>query len=159
MPAVEFNGEKYKIKDGFLDLSLLEIADISDIKGLDKLEIKHLELSSNEITELHGLERLKDLEILNCGSNNLTKISGLENLSNLKILHLASNQIAKIRGLDELTELTELYLRLLKTYLFFASLKKVLPNSHQVQPLLCNALHQFQESYPFCENLILFRLV
>ena len=80
MPSVEYKGEKYEAKDGFLDLGLLEITDISEIKGLDKLKITHLELSSNDITELKGLEGLKDLEILNCGSNNLSDISGLDSL-------------------------------------------------------------------------------
>ena len=64
MEAVEYKGEKYEVKEGFLDLGLLEIEDISDIKGLDKLDIKHLELSSNEIIEIQGLEQLQNLEIL-----------------------------------------------------------------------------------------------
>ena len=59
MKFVEYKNEKFEIKDGFLDLGLLEIKDISEIEGLDKVDITHLELSSNEITEIKGLETLK----------------------------------------------------------------------------------------------------
>ncbi|GAH19694.1 unnamed protein product [marine sediment metagenome] len=48
MKFVEYKNEKFEIKDGFLDLGLLEIKDISEIEGLDKVDITHLELSSND---------------------------------------------------------------------------------------------------------------
>ncbi|MFX1353189.1 MAG: leucine-rich repeat protein, partial [Promethearchaeota archaeon] len=111
MNYVEIKGEKYEIKEGFLDLGLLSIANISEIKGLEKIDIKHLELSSNEIQEIKNLEHLKSLEILNLGSNSIIEISGLSKLERLEVLHLASNQIKEIKGLEKLVNLKELYLR------------------------------------------------
>ena len=95
MNQVEYKGDTYEVQKGFLDLGLLEITNIEEIHGLDKIDIKHLELSSNDITEIKGLESLTSLEILNCSSNQLEHISGLSELKNLKILHLVSNQFSK----------------------------------------------------------------
>ena len=50
MNQVEYKGDTYEVQEGFLDLGLLEITNIDDIHGLDTLSIKHLELSSNDIT-------------------------------------------------------------------------------------------------------------
>ena len=108
---VKYKGETYEVHDGFLDLGLLEIEDISQVHNLNKSHVKHLELSSNEILQITGLEELSNLEILNISSNKLTSISGMSNLNNLKILHLASNNISKIEDLENLTNLEELYLR------------------------------------------------
>ncbi len=68
MKSVELAGTKFEIKNGFLDLGLLEIKDIGEIIGLDKLKgLTNLELSSNEIIVIKGLDNLFELEILNLG--------------------------------------------------------------------------------------------
>ena len=69
MKSVELAGTKFEVKNGFLDLGLLEIKDIEEIIGLEKIKgITNLELSSNEIIVIRGLDNLVDLEILNLGS-------------------------------------------------------------------------------------------
>ena len=68
MKSVELAGNKFEVKDGFLDLSLLEIKDITEIQGLSKVkDLNNLELSSNEILHIKGLDELTELEILNLG--------------------------------------------------------------------------------------------
>ena len=38
MRVVEFKGKKFDVTGDFLDLGLLEITDLSDIKGLEKIK-------------------------------------------------------------------------------------------------------------------------
>ena len=84
MKSVELAGTKFEVMDGFLDLGLLEIKDIDEIIGLDKLKgLTNLELSSNEIIVVRGLDNLLELEIINLGSNKIIEIKGLDNLQNL----------------------------------------------------------------------------
>ncbi|UCC18454.1 MAG: hypothetical protein JSV62_10085 [Promethearchaeota archaeon] len=66
MKSVEVAGSKFEVKNGFLDLGLLEIKDMEEIQGLSKLkDLKNLELSSNEIVHIKCLENLNELEVLN----------------------------------------------------------------------------------------------
>ncbi len=55
--------EKIEVKkDISLDLSKMNIKDISDIKGLESLtNLKLLNLGGNQITEIKGLESLSKL--------------------------------------------------------------------------------------------------
>ena len=105
MKYVEYKGEKYEIKEGFLDLGLCDITDITEIKKLDSLDLTNLELSSNNIIEIKGLDNLRNLEILNLGSNNIEAISGLDNLSKLiggLICSSPNNQQESIVGLFDI---------------------------------------------------------
>lgn len=43
------------------------------------------------ITDIEGLDRLKNLKILNLEENNLTEISNLEELTELEVLYLNEN--------------------------------------------------------------------
>jgi len=131
---VNVHGEKIDVDaDEVLDLSDMNIKDISEIKGLKSLdnlqalrlddnritEIKGLEslanlqelgLIDNQITEIKGLESLANLQELSLNDNQITEIKGLESLANLKYLDLSSNQITEIKGLESLANLKYLWL-------------------------------------------------
>lgn len=64
----------------------------------------------DDITKVGGLEKLKDLEVLDMNGNNVSEIKGLENLINLKSLDISHNKITEIKGLDKLVNLEKLNL-------------------------------------------------
>ena len=85
-----------------------------------------------------GLLTKADLEVLerlNLHSNQLTSVKGLENLTQLTHLHLNNNQLTDVKGLEKLTQLTELHLEdnpdLTKAQI--DELKKALPKC-DIQP-------------------------
>ena len=94
-------------------LTNLGITDISEIKGLDKFakKIGHLVLSSNNFTEIKGLESFTNLRSLDLHNNNISEIKGLENCKSLESIRLSDNQITEIKGLDSLKYLSSLDLK------------------------------------------------
>jgi hypothetical protein len=92
----------------------LSNADIYSIRNRYQLnnnkEIVGLNLSGNKITEIKGLEQLKQLRKLSLHSNQITDIKGLKQLTQLQKLSLHSNQIADIKDLEQLTQLQYLNL-------------------------------------------------
>jgi len=89
----------------------LDSNEISEIEGLEKLTaLTELSLFCNQISEIKGLEELTALKGLVLSSNKISEIKGLEKLSALKTLVLSSNQISEIKGLEKLTALTTLSL-------------------------------------------------
>lgn len=116
MEFVEYNGEKFFVNDGVLNIHLTKderkkIEKITDIKGLNTLsELKELHINNQKIKKIHGLNRLKNLEILWLRGNEITGIEGLEKLVNLKELALNVNSIQEIKGLDNNKKLTYLNL-------------------------------------------------
>ncbi len=115
--SVEYKGKVYKVKkrkDGNLLLNLYKkkIDDITEIKGLEDLKnLETLYLENNNISEIKGLENLKNLTYLNLKNNNISEIKGLENLKNLECLYLRNNNIIEIEGLENITNLKNLDLR------------------------------------------------
>lgn len=94
------------VLNGRLNLRNCGITNISDIEGLDSLkDLKELDLSLNQITEIKELENLENLEFLEIHNNQITEIKGLEKLKNLRTLFLQFNQITEIKGLDKLQNL------------------------------------------------------
>jgi len=92
-----------------LDLSALKLTKVP--LELSKLtQLTSLDLGSNQLTEINGLENLVQLSGLNLSSNLLTEIKGLEQLAELSLLDLSGNQIIEIKGLEQLTQLTQLLL-------------------------------------------------
>lgn len=95
--------------NGRLNLRNCGITDISNIKGLDSLRnLKELDLSHNQISEIKGLENLESLESLKIHNNKIFEIKGLEKLKNLRTLFLQDNQITEIKGLKTLQSLENL---------------------------------------------------
>lgn len=111
MSYIIYKGQKVVVKDSILDLSSKGIVDISEIINLETLmNLKSLDLSSNELIEIKCLKMLKNLETLDLTYNKITEINGLDELTNLKTLYLNSNKIEEIKGLDKLNNLKELSL-------------------------------------------------
>ena len=109
--SVEFNGKIYhvELKNGkkTLNLKNKEIAWISNIKGLENLkDLEVLNLSKNRISKITNLEHLTSLTELQLGKNNIFKIKGIEHLTNLNVLNLEKNKIREIRGLESLVNLS-----------------------------------------------------
>jgi hypothetical protein len=103
-------GKKYFVREGVLDLSrsigIHRFNDIDEIKGLDKLKnVNRLKLDGNFITEIKGLDHLTNLKELTLSHNKISEIKGLNNLYYLKKLNLSWNEITEIKGLDNLKNL------------------------------------------------------
>jgi hypothetical protein len=96
---LEFNLVKYHdniiglLIDNTLNLSNKMVASIPDIQGLDDIadSITKLDLSNNRIAKINGLEKLKNLKILNLKNNYIKKIEGIEELKKLETLDLSGN--------------------------------------------------------------------
>ena len=70
------------------------ISDITPLAGLKKL--RELNLTNNQIEEVHSLAGLINLEVLFLEGNGITDISPLSNLKQLRILHIEYNNIHDI---------------------------------------------------------------
>jgi Leucine-rich repeat (LRR) protein len=117
-------------KDSLLDFSILisggiycpRCLDLSGLGANDSLlhgllgklsnpeKVEELNLSSNQITEIKGLDNLVNLKLLDLNDNQITEIKGLEKLVRLNHIELCYNQITEIKGLDNLVKLRELQL-------------------------------------------------
>lgn len=103
---VEFQGEKYYLEDGILNLNAKGIQNLKEIKNLANLKnIKELHLQSNNIKDIDGLENLGSLKKLQLNDNNIENILGLKNLENLEELDLSNNNMYEIKGLKNLRNL------------------------------------------------------
>lgn len=103
--CVLYKGKEYLIKInngyGILDLKNLGIKDLSEVKGLENLKnLSRLDLSDNKLTEIKILENLKNLYYLNLNNNKITEIKGLDSLRKLRYLYLEHNKITEINGLE-----------------------------------------------------------
>lgn len=70
--------------------------------------VQSLNLHSNAITVIDGLQLLPNLTSLNLSSNSIRLIENLSSLVNLTALNLASNCISELRGLEGLSRLQQL---------------------------------------------------
>jgi uncharacterized membrane protein len=73
-------------------------------------DLFNLNLSNNKITEIKGLENLKNLRFLRLSNNLIEEIKGLDSQKSLMTLYLNGNSIEEIQGLDHLRNLNALYL-------------------------------------------------
>jgi hypothetical protein len=67
-------------------------------------------LKCNNISEIEGLENLRNLEVVDLSSNLIRDIKGLESLQSLKCLDLSANFIRDFEWTPELIRLEELQL-------------------------------------------------
>ena len=105
------NGKKFEVINNTLDLSQNKIVSITEVEGLDKLpNLEVLILMGNRISQISGLERMVNLRSLNLNRNKITKIEGINHLTKLRYLGLSHNKITEISGLDAQTGLEELSL-------------------------------------------------
>ena len=79
---------------------------MGELTKADLEEVTHLNLHGNHhgngLTDVKGLEKLTQLEVLNLGSNQLTSVKGLEKLTRLRVLNLANNPALTKAQIDEL---------------------------------------------------------
>ncbi|KAM9634954.1 leucine-rich repeat and guanylate kinase domain-containing protein isoform 2-T2 [Morphnus guianensis] len=84
-----------------LTILLLDYNNIEEIRGLEKCHsLTHLSLSHNRLIAISGLENLP-IRILNLSSNQIEKITGLDSLKTLQKLDLSSNKITSLEGLEK----------------------------------------------------------
>ena len=76
-------------------------------KNIDINQVKKLCCQNNYITELKGLDKLVNLEVLYCYQNKITELN-LNKLINLKYLYCDNNKLTELKGLDKLVNLREL---------------------------------------------------
>ena len=73
--------------------------------------LEYLDLQSNVIKEIKGLDNLKKLTYLDLSENEfIEEIKGLDTLTKLEILKMATNKIKEIKNLSSLINLRELSL-------------------------------------------------
>ncbi|XP_017708426.1 PREDICTED: leucine-rich repeat and guanylate kinase domain-containing protein isoform X4 [Rhinopithecus bieti] len=78
---------------------------IMTINGLNKLPIKILCLSNNQIETITGLEDLKALQNLDLSHNQISSLQGLENHDLLEVINLEDNKIAELREIEYIKNL------------------------------------------------------
>ncbi len=97
LPAVMVRGKVVEVKNRRLNLSWMDIRDITEITGLDNLaELEVLILSFNKIREIKGLDNITNLKELYLHDNLIEEIKGLENLVNLQVLFLWNNLLNEV---------------------------------------------------------------
>lgn len=74
----------------------------------DLKNLRVLDLYSNKINKIDGLDNLTNIIYLSLGSNEITEIKGLDSLQKLIQLKLGKNKISEVKNLHTLTELSEL---------------------------------------------------
>ncbi len=89
-----------------LNLECVELVNINDIPELlNEDKLRTLNLCQTGFTNLLGLQRFKNLEVLGIAGNKIDDIKDLKYLKNLKELNISGNKYSKIEGLEDLVNL------------------------------------------------------
>lgn len=91
-----------------VNLSHTGISDITALSGA--VQMTHLEMSENEISDISPLAGMKHLEVLDLGSNRIGSVAALEGHVLIHDLDLRENEISDIMPLRALTSLRYLNL-------------------------------------------------
>jgi Leucine-rich repeat (LRR) protein len=84
---------------------------ITDISGIEWVKnLNELYLYHNQISDISSVASLTSLESLSLGDNQISDVSLLASLSNLNYLTLNDNQISDVSSLASLTSLEDLFL-------------------------------------------------
>jgi len=102
--------------DGFpalevLDVGYNEVRSMAPVAGLDGKNLVELTLAANKIGKIEGVEHLTHLDMLELGSNRLRVIEGLETQTQLQELWLGRNKISEVGGLGTLANLRRISLQ------------------------------------------------
>jgi hypothetical protein len=85
---------------------------LTDARGLEAAtHVPELDLSSNAITTIGDLSKMKQLSVLDLSSNDLNTVVGLSGLKTLKEVRLQGNNLTSIGSVHRLTSLAELDIR------------------------------------------------
>ena len=86
-------------------------AGISNIEGIQYMKnVTQIYLEKNDISDISLLSGLNELKVLSLNENRITDISPLSTLKNLKIIYIHTNLVRDLSPLANLTNLEELYL-------------------------------------------------
>jgi Leucine-rich repeat (LRR) protein len=81
-----------------------------ELTKADLEKVTQLDLRSNQLTDVRGLEKLTQLKRLDLWDNQLTDVKSLGKLTQLEDLSLENNQLTSVKDLEKLTQLKELWL-------------------------------------------------
>ena len=90
--SIELGGKSFPSDSETVEATDLGLTDISRVSGFTNL--KHLDLSKNQISSVSALSALTGLETLDLSDNKLTDVSALHSLKNLKQLWLGGNDLS-----------------------------------------------------------------
>ncbi|GBF95662.1 hypothetical protein Rsub_08644 [Raphidocelis subcapitata] len=94
-----------------LEFSYNEIRSMGPVSSLACAPLQELYVASNKVPTIEGLSELTRLTVLELGSNRIRQIEGLEGQGALAELWLGRNRIPKIEGLGHLTNLVRISLQ------------------------------------------------
>lgn len=106
---IKLGGKTFNSDVRELDLSGRNISDISALS--DCTELETLNLSGNSISDISTLMDLPKLRSVNLSNNKLSDIGPLMTITTIEYLDLSGNSISSIAALGELTALDELSLK------------------------------------------------
>lgn len=106
---IKLGGKTFMSDVKELELSSREISDISALK--DCTELETLNLSGNYISDISVLVDMPKLKSVNLSNNSISDVRPLMSITTIEYLNLAGNNISSIAALGELTGLEELSLK------------------------------------------------
>lgn len=101
-PAIRFAGPSALYPN--MGFELTDISGVEELKNLEILVITHHQIK--EIASLKSLRKLKSLFLFN---NQIQSLEGIERLENLEQLYVQCNKISSLEPLRKLTNLKEVY--------------------------------------------------
>lgn len=90
--SIELGGKSFPSDSETVEATDLGLTDISRVSGFTNL--KHLDLSKNQISSVSAISALTSLETLDLSDNKITDVSALHSLKNLKQLWLGGNDLS-----------------------------------------------------------------
>ena len=91
-----------------LDLSNIGISNIENLKYLANVRV--IDLSGNNITDISPLSQVKDLHKINLGNNKIENIESVKDFFNVSTLNLSNNKIKDISPLQYLRHAKVVYM-------------------------------------------------
>lgn len=90
--SIELGGKSFPADSETVEATDLGLTDISRVSGFTN--VKHMDLSKNQISSVSALSTLTSLETLDLSDNKITDVSALHSLTNLKQLWLGGNNLS-----------------------------------------------------------------
>ena len=90
--SIELGGKSFPADSETVEATDLGLTDISRASGFTN--VKHMDLSKNQISSVSALSTLTSLESLDLSDNKITDVSALHSLTNLKQLWLGGNNLS-----------------------------------------------------------------
>lgn len=88
----------------------LNLNSISQIEGLERIQLEELYLSHNHIREILPIDLPSSLKVLNLRKNSIASVQFLSKVPGLESLNIEDNKLETLTGLPVLKDLSELIL-------------------------------------------------